>query len=206
MAPKAPDGRRATVDAKAHDPASGGWASALNLVLPGGGLILIGAVGSGLVAGLLFAACANFALVAVLLFPDDYSGRVQALLIGLAAGCYIGVQVRFVRSLRSVREQGAAASRRAALARAQQLQAAGDAYGALAVLEALAAEAAHDLLVAYRLAQARTAIGDVTGARGAWQRVRRLDEFGIYRQQVADQERQLNSARGGRAPPDAAPH
>jgi len=166
MAPKEPGGRRATVDAKTHDPTSGRWASALNLVLPGGGLILIGSVGSGLVAGLLFATCANFALVAVLIFPDDYSGRVQALLIGLAAGCYIGVQVRFVRSVRAVHERQVAVRRREALARAQQLQAAGDAYGALAVLEALAAGAAHDLLVAYRLAQALTAIGDVTGARG----------------------------------------
>ena len=100
------------MDATVLETRAGRWAAWVNLLLPGGGLILLGAVGSGLLAGLLFIACANFALVAVLWFPDDFSGTTQALGIGLAAGAYVGAQVRVMAQVRRLRAEGTAARRR----------------------------------------------------------------------------------------------
>jgi len=158
------------------------WAPWVNLLLPGGGMILIGSVASGLLGGLVFAACANLALLAVLLFPDDFSGTTQALAIGLAAGAYVGAQVRFAGCARKLREQTAASFRRRLLWQSQELLAHGEAAHAVEVLRPLADQACGDLLVAYRLAQALTAAGDVPAARAAWQQVRQLDRHGLYRQ------------------------
>ena len=160
------------------------WARAINLLVPGGGMILIGSVVTGLLAGLLFAACANFAVVAVLLFPDDFSGTLQALAIGLAAGAYFGAQVRLARQIRTQHAATAASLRRRILWQSQELLARGEAAGAVEALRPLAVEAGCDLLVAYRLAQALTAAGDRPAARAAWQQVRALDEHGLYKQQI----------------------
>lgn len=162
--------------------AARGWAPWVNLLLPGGGMILLGSAASGLLGGLLFAVCANFALLAVLLFPDDFSGTAQALAIGVAAGAYVGAQVRFVACARKLREQTAASFRRRLLWQSQELLARGEAGRAVEVLRPLADQAGDDLLVAYRLAQALTAAGDVPAARAAWRQVRQLDRHGLYRQ------------------------
>jgi hypothetical protein len=71
----------------------------VNLLLPGGGLILVEALVSGVLIGLAFTLCANLALLAVLLFPDDFSRWDQALLIGLAGGSYVGAQLRLAGEL-----------------------------------------------------------------------------------------------------------
>jgi hypothetical protein len=169
----------------------GRWAAWINLLVPGGGLILIGSLASGLVGGLLFAACANFAVLAVLLFPDDFSGTLQALAIGLAAGAYVGTQVRFVRRLRELRAEAATHFRRQLLWQSQELLAQGDAARAVATLQPVADQARHNLLIAYRLAQALTAAGDVAAARAAWQQVRELDRHRLYQQQIRESEQRL---------------
>jgi hypothetical protein len=171
-----------------------GWARGINLLVPGAGMILAGSVITGLLAGLLFAACANFAVVAVLLFPDDFSGTMQALAIGLAAGAYFGAQVRLAAQIRARRAAAAASFRRRVLSQSQELLVRGEAAGAVDALQPLVAEAGHDLLVAYRLAQALTAAGDAPAARAAWQRVRELDRHGLYKRQI-----QENSAGVGNA-------
>jgi hypothetical protein len=163
-----------------------GWARAINLLVPGAGMILVGSVITGLLAGLLFAACANFAILAVLLFPDDFSAALQALAIGLAAGAYFGAQVRLARQIRTQHAAAIASFRRRILWQSQESLARGDAAGAVAALRPLAAEAGCDLLVAYRLAQALTAAGDRPAARAAWQQVRALDEHGLYKQQIQE--------------------
>lgn len=165
------------------------WAGTVNLLLPGGGLILLGATWSGWLVGFLFVASANLALAASLLFPDDFSSRAQSLLIGLAAGCYIGAQVRVAQSLRQRRATEFQARRAEHLRQAQEHMQRGDARAARAALEPLAADAAHDLLVAYRLAQVLTAAGDAEAARAAWARVRALDRHRVYRQQIEEGER-----------------
>lgn len=153
----------------------------LNLVLPGGGLVLLGEIGGGLLVGLLFTACTGFALLSTLLFPDDYPRAVTVLGIGLAAGSYVGAQVRLSQALR--RQAAAQAARR----RASQLRLAceclqrGDPAGALAALEPLVDSARTDLLVAYRLAQALSAAGDDAGAAAAWEQVRALDRHGLFK-------------------------
>ncbi len=167
------------------------WAPWANLLLPGAGLILLGATGAGILTGLVFAACANFAVLAVLLFPDDFGERLQFLAIGLAAGCYVGAQLRYHRAVRSLRIRQASALRRHLLRQTEQWLEAGQPARALDCIRQLADLATTDLLVAYRLAQTLTAAGDVPAARAAWQQVRRLDRHGIYRAQVCQQQRIL---------------
>ncbi len=167
------------------------WAPWLNLLLPGGGLILLGSTLSGLVRGLVVAGLANLALIAILMFPDEFSTTMRALLAAFASGGYVGTQLRLARKMRDDREREAAEERHRQLADAQRLLAAGDIAGALEMLDPLVDLARSDLLVAYRLAQAITAAGDTATARIAWQQVRRLDRHGIYRTLVRENEARL---------------
>jgi hypothetical protein len=160
------------------------WAPAVNLIVPGGGLILLGAVASGLVGGLLLAVCANFAVLAVFIIPDDFSHTAQMLIIGLTGGTYVGLQVRLAGRLRECQAQSAANHRRRILWQSQQALESGDAAGAVAQLGPLLRAAPEDLLVAYRLAQALTAAGNEAAAQHAWQRLRQLDRHGLYKQQI----------------------
>lgn len=168
------------------------WALWANLVLPGSGMILVGALASGLLGGLVFAVCANFALAAVLLVPDDFSATAQALAIGTAAGAYVGAQGRCAGCVRAWRAQASERARRRLLWQSQELLARGDAAQAAALLRPLVDEAPDDLLVIYRLAQALTVAGDVPGARAAWQQLRQLDCHGLYKQQILDGARLLD--------------
>ncbi len=169
------------------------WAGWVNLVLPGAGLVLCGAIASGLMVGLLVAAGANLALAALLLFPDDFSRTVQAVIIGLAVGSYFGAQLRLSQTQRQIRAQAAGEARRRTLRRTSELLANGEPAAALEALRPLADRAHDDLLVAYRMAQTLTVAGDVLAARVAWQRVRQLDRHGIYRDQVRENERALDA-------------
>jgi len=162
-----------------------------NLVLPGAGLILLGSLASGLLGGLLFAACANFVIAAVFLFPDEFSATHQALGIGLAGGAYLGTQLRLAQAVRDHRKVAAEARRRQCLRRTEDLLVHGDTAAALEAIMPISDLADSDLLVAYRLAQALTAAGDAAAAHEAWQRVRRLDQHAIYKRQIDQAEQDL---------------
>lgn len=176
------------------DPRTERWAALLNLLLPGGGLILIGMIVRGFIVGCAFVLCVNFAIVTVLLMPDDFPWWVPPLALGLAGGGYVGAQLRLAQSVRDSRRRAQADRRRACLHNAQEELARGRPLAALEALAPLADQAARDLLVALRMAQALTAAGDVPAARAAWRQVRRLDRHGIYREQARDHERQLAQA------------
>jgi hypothetical protein len=178
---------------------AGRWGPLVNLVLPGGGLILSGAIASGLLVGLAFTACASFALLAVLLFPDDFSRTLQALGIGAAAGSYVGAQIRFVQTRREARVQAALARRRRALWEVRSLLESGAHGQALESVAALAREWPDDLLVAYRLAQVLTEAGAPAAAQAAWGHVRALDRHGIYREQIRAGEQRVAQRAGGAA-------
>lgn len=167
----------------AHDESPLRAATWLNLLLPGGGLILGGALWSGIVAGVLFAGLANLAIAMVLLLPDDFSRTAQVLTIVLAAGSYVWAQVRMAQTVRGHQARSAAALRRHALAEASDLLARGDYTRALEMVAPLAEQNPDDLFIAYRVAQVLTALGHAA-ARDAWARVRALDPHGIYRPQV----------------------
>lgn len=178
------------------------WPSAVNLLLPGGGLILLGEVASGLLVGIAFAACANFALLAVLLFPDDFGRSLEALGIGVAGGSYFGAQLRMAQTVRGLRERALTAERRRILWTVRGLCARGQYGEALKVISPLSTREPDDVLVAYRVAQILSEAGTVHAARAAWQRVRELDRHGVYRQQARTFEAQLerrNRERGNRA-------
>lgn len=173
------------------DTATAQWAPLVNLLLPGGGLILIGAIGSGFAVGLAFAACANLALVATFLIPDDFTRGTHALIVGVAGGCYVGAQIRYAQAVRSVRRDARAKLRRDALRRSGALLAEGRSEQALELLYALSEACPGDLLVTYRLAQVLTDAGHKRAARIAWRRLLVLDRHGVYRIKIAQYEREL---------------
>ncbi|MFQ5806174.1 MAG: hypothetical protein ACE5I3_06980 [Phycisphaerae bacterium] len=158
----------------------------INLLVPGGGLILIGSETMGVLVALLFTAAATFAIAAVLLFPDDVLPTWRGLGIGVAIGTYLGAQIRYAQTVRSQREQAAEERRRVALEHARRALLAGRVDDAWQALQPLVERAESDLVLAYRLAQVLTARGDVAGARAAWRRVRRLDRHRLYRQEVVE--------------------
>ena len=157
------------------------WATWLNLVLPGGGLVLVGAWASGVLGWLLWAVSLNLAIASTLLFPDDFAPRARALIIGVAAASYVAAQLRMAQAARRLRYEAALAERRAVLQGAGARREDGDAAGAVALLQSLAQEFPRDLLVLYRLAEALGAAGDVHGAADAQRRLRAVDRHGIYR-------------------------
>ena len=184
-----------------------GWAAGLNLLVPGAGIILLGRVWMGLIVGLLFVLCANFALWSVLLVPDEFLPWMRGLGIGLAGGSYVGAQIRLAQTVRGEKQRCRAEARRAALAAAQDLTRQGAFAAALRALQPVRDSAEHDLLIAYRLAQVHTGMQDVEAAEAAWRRVRVLDRHGIYREETHAAEQTLSRLRRVRSlvpglPPD----
>ncbi len=171
----------------------GAW---INLLLPGAGLVLCGATMAGLVVGVVFAVSANIALVATLLFPDDFGPGPRALAIGVAGGVYLGGQIRYAQTVRGLQRAAAVRERRERLGRTQRLLASGDVAGALQAIAPLTEANPDDLVAAYRLAQVLMAAGNGHAARVAWKRVKQLDRHRLYAQQVAEAEQHLRSALG----------
>ena len=174
----------------------------INLLIPGGGLMMIGRVWLGLIIALLFALLANCALAFSLLFPDDVPSWAGGLTTGLAGGTYLGAQLRFAQTVRSRHREAATAHRRQALEAARACLAAGQYGQAWEAIRPLAAQADRDLLVAYRVAQVLTAKQDVNAALDAWHLVRRLDRHHIYREQIVSNERTLNRLAQSSLSPD----
>jgi hypothetical protein len=170
------------------------WARVINLVLPGGGLIVASAPLSGVVIGFAFAICANFALASILLFPDDFPPSLQALSVGLAAGSYVGAQIRLVQTLRRHRANAETAWRRQTLWRTRELLESGNYAQARDMLTPLADQLPDDLHVTYRLAQVLTEVAAPEVAGAAWQRLHDLDVHGLYRQQIRAYHERLQAA------------
>jgi hypothetical protein len=153
----------------------------LNLVLPGGGLILVDRIVAGMVIGVIFTAAAGLALAMTLLVPDDFAPSLVALVVGVAGGSYVGAQVRLAQSLREQQAERLEHERSRRLRAAQGHLAAGDPVAALVELAPLTKRLPDDLLVAYRVAQAQAALGDPAAIRRAWAHVRTLDRHGLFR-------------------------
>jgi|GEM_PF-1161728 len=190
-----------------NGPSARAWlAGVLNLLVPGLGIIYLGRAWTGLIVGLIFAAFANLALWAVLLIPDDLPDWGPPLALGLAAGAYVGCQVNFVKSSRDRQKCAQEAVRRSALAAVGQALECGDFNAAQAALEPVRHLASQDLLVAYRLAQVLTGLGDAQAACAAWRQVKTLDRHRIYRDEwQTDASEALHSfaAAAQQAPPSA---
>lgn len=170
--------RDATRSAAALRPAV---AAGLNLVLPGGGLILLGATGIGLLFGAAFILLLNLALLAVFITPDDFATAGCAAAVGAVVLSYAAAQFGMAAHLRRFREEQALAERRRVLREIERLAAAGDAAAALGLLETLAGADCADLALAYTRATLLAALGRGDEARSAWEHLRRIDRHGIYR-------------------------
>jgi hypothetical protein len=155
-----------------------------NLLVPGAGLVLVGAGWNGVLWGLLFVLLVNAAIAATLLFPDDVSGLTRVACWLAAAGVYCVAQAHFLVAARRARAQQTASQRREVLSEVRRLLAEGRAEEALAAMGALHAERTRDLLVAYLVAQIHTLRGVREEAIQAWRDLRRLDRHRVYREQV----------------------
>ena len=168
-----------------------------NLVIPGGGLILIGSETVGVVIALLFTGAANLTIAASFVFPDDFSSTWRGLGMGVAAVTYLGAQFRYAQTVRDRHDQAVRKRRGAALGAARAALNGGHLDQAWLALEPLVEQAEQDLVLAYRIAQVLTARGDRAAAAAAWRRVRRLDRHRIYRQEVNQGEHGLSAPKGG---------
>jgi hypothetical protein len=167
---------------------------ALNLFVPGGGLIVAGRLGWGAFIGLLFLLSANAWIYAALIAPDDFSALARAVLLLSAAGAYAAAQVGLIQAIRDLRNDRAVHARRGVIASAERwLAGNGDGTPSAEDLTHLAALARDDLLAAYRHAQILGKLCDPATA-DAWRHVARLDKHQIYRAQV---ERALAGPPGG---------
>lgn len=170
-------------------------AGVLNLLAPGAGLTLIGALGWGIALAILFGISANAAIASTWLFPDEVPPAWAAAFFGLAAASYVTAQIRLGQILRGRRLASGRARRRARLAEVQDHLAGGAAEKAWESLQPLQAQAPDDLLVALLAAEIQTIRGDAEAAERAWNRLATLDRHHLYREQVrAGRERLRNSS------------
>lgn len=160
------------------------WARVLNLIVPGIGMVLVGNPVQGLIIGLCVAVLVNLALWAVLIIPADFERVEQGTLIGVAAGAYVGAQLRLAFVTQRQRRAGRQDRRREVLELVRQRLRARDFAGAREALAALPDPLADDLLTALRRAQIFTGLGDEPRARAAWEQVRRLDHQRLYKSEV----------------------
>lgn len=156
----------------------------INLLVPGGGLILLGRPWLGLTLALLFAALGNFALAALLVFPDDVASWLTGLTLGASAGTYAAAQFRIWSTVRKIGIERQQEQRRAVLGAVQRHMRDGAYERALDEIRGVGGLAERDLLLAYRLAQILTGTGDREAAARAWRRVRELDRHKIYRKEL----------------------
>lgn len=168
----------------------------INLLIPGGGLILIGSELLGVLIAILFTMTACFALIATLLLPDDVSPTWRGLGIGVAIGTYLGAQIRYAQTVRYRSALADDEQRRSALRDARRALLESRVEDAWMALQPLLSRAEDDLVLAYRVAQVLTARGDGFAALVAWRCVRRLDRHHIYRQEVRENERALADQSG----------
>lgn len=156
----------------------------LNLLVPGGGLILLGRTAIGFLIGVAFTALVATSALALLLIPDEFTLTARNLLITSAAAVYTLAQwlAGRIAEAESLRVQ--ADRRSVALRCARQAAKAGDAQETVRCLQPIMSLAEHDLHVALRVAQAWTALGALE-ATEAWRRVQRLDRHHIYRAETA---------------------
>ncbi len=167
-------------------------ATVLNLVLPGAGFIVRGALAEGGLWGVVVAMAANAAVAVTLLFPDDYPPTARAAIVFALIVAYVGAQARLALALRQARRRAGGAERRAVLSEVQVALDAGDGAAALLALSRLEADAEGDLLIAYRTAQALLVAGRQEAALAAWIALARADRDGIYRKEA---EREIAALR-----------
>jgi positive regulator of sigma E activity len=153
----------------------------LNLVLPGGGLVLLDATWTGLLFGAAFIFLLNLALLAVFVTPDDFAAAGRAAAIAAVVLGYAAAQIGMATHLRRFREDQALAERRRILREIERLAAVGDAAAALRLLESLAGADSADLALAHCRATLLAALGRRDEARAAWEHLRRVDRHGVYR-------------------------
>ena len=147
----------------------------INLIIPGGGMILLGYEVLGLLVALLFTVAGSFALLATLLVPDDVSPTMRGLSIGIALGTYIGAQIRHAQTMRDRTEKELDALRRTTLQEVRRALLENQPEIAWERLQPIMLRVEEDLAIAYRAAQVLTARGDGYAAVSAWRRVKRLD-------------------------------
>ena len=156
----------------------------VNLLLPGGGLVLVHRGWTGFIVGITFAAAANYTLAAFLLFPDDFAGWAKVLALLLTLSSYLGAQWIFRQTRRLHTNNQYLELRRRVFREVQALVNARDYQAAQQALDQLNEHARDDLVIAVRRAQILTAAQDIPVALEAWRRVAQLDIHRVYGRNV----------------------
>ncbi len=156
-------------------------AALVNLVVPGGGLILRDEAVLGLFTAGLFTFALNFTLAGRFLFPLNISPGWQRFGAVLVIATYLAAQIRMGAAQRAAERRQAARARRARLASVLKVIQAGSPQAAAECLAALRDSELDDLHLAVRAVQLAELSGDPALLQDARQNVRRLDRHGVYR-------------------------
>lgn len=165
----------------------------INYLVPGGGLILVGASISGVLSALLFTLSLSAALIGLLLFPDDLPQPWSGLSLGVALGTYFGAQWRYAQTMRSRADQAYSDLRRQVQQRVRQALLDDRPADAWKIVQPFMTEVECDLSLAFLVAQVLTRKGDEQAALHAWRRVRRLDRHRIYYREIREHETALKT-------------
>jgi hypothetical protein len=174
-------------------------ALAVNVLLPGSGLIVIRRPWRGLAAALFFTACGHVLIFTTLIAPQRFDPRVRGFALLGAAATWLAAQASLWRARGERQTQG----------RLQQLQICydladdawrdrrpEDACSALCVALTVDDENPHTYA---RLARLLVRCGRYDEARGAWKKVAALDRAGEYREQRAAALEELSGRSGAQA-------
>lgn len=153
-----------------------------NILLPGGGLILCGALVEGLALGMSFSLLAAMSIVTTWVAPESYHPVARGLLWLCTGAVFLACQLRLPAAAGRLAGEQAAGDRRDSLIRAAQAMQAQRWNEACDELIRAQRRFPNDLLVAVRLAEALEAAGASSEAVQAWRRVRELDHHHIYRE------------------------
>ncbi len=156
----------------------------VNLLLPGAGAILLGSTGLGLGAGLVFALCANLAILTTLILPDDFTRFAASTTVTLAVVSYGLAQVAFAVAQRRRFEVDRSSRRQDHLRALRAAAERGEHAAALEIVERLAAEWPEDLALLHWRARLLRALGRAEDALRVEAELRRLDRHGIYARRV----------------------
>jgi len=157
-------------------------AIAINLLVPGSGLIVLRREWLGLALAILFGLLTQIVIFGTLIVPEDIPHWVTLLSAGGALGTWVLAQWLAVRRLRFVVSPEVKGELRALCARARRALAEEDwaeAHTSLLVASDLNDE---DLELAMLWAQLMTATGRIADARRWWRRVLRLDRGHVHRE------------------------
>jgi hypothetical protein len=164
---------------------------ALNVLLPGAGLILLRRERCGVAVAFLFSAAAQLMLWGTLLIPATVPGSITLWAAATSGAIWLVAQGLLWSGLRAVRDANLPAEKAMLIQLASEAMNDGIYLNARLALESALTLDDEDLVVNLLWARLLTTTGRFGEARGAWRRVEQLDRTSRHRREVTAALQQL---------------